>query len=125
MEITLERILWMVGGIALTVGVITALLLWGQNAMMRADFAVVRVEAYGDGTVYITVKNTGTIPITGLTVDGRAATGTFPLEGGQERQYTVTGLSLSAGQMHSFTVVASFSDGQTVTQRRKAVVKSP
>lgn len=99
---------------------------WAQSSAQRADFMIYDVQAYSDGTVYFTVKNTGTVPITQITIDGTAAsaTGITSLEGGQEAQYVATGLSLTAGEYHEFTIVATFSNGQSKTLRQKVIVKS-
>ena len=69
------------------------------------------VQAYSDGSVYFTIKNTGTVPITSVTIDSQSATGTLPLEGEQESQFQATGLTLTAGEMHEFTMTVTFSNG--------------
>ncbi len=124
MNITLENILWIIGGLGLAAAVVFGLVSFGISAMQRTDIAVLDIQAYSDGTVYLTIKNVGTVPVTAISVDGTAATGTLPLDAGQESQYKVTGLSLTAGDMHQFTIVATFSNGQTKELRVKAIVKS-
>ena len=124
MEATLTRIIWIVGGLVVAAFVAVTLVNWGISAMQRADAAVFDVQAYSDGTVYFTLKNTGTVPITSVEIDGTAATGTLPLDGGQEAQFKATGLTLTAGEMHQFTIVVTFSNGQTKELRVKAIVRS-
>jgi len=124
MNITLEQVLWIVSAVVLAAIVAFSFINFGISAMQRADLAVLDIQAYSDGTVYVTIKNVGTVPITSVSVDGTAATGTLPLDAGQESQYKVTGLSLTAGDMHQFTIVATFSNGQTKELRVKAIVKS-
>ena len=123
MEVTLSKILWIVGALVLAALVVFGLLNWGIAAMQRGDAAILEVAAYDDGVVYFTVKNTGTIPITAITIDGASASGTLPLEGGGESQFTATGLTLTAGEMHTFTIVVTFSNGQTKTIRAKTIVQ--
>ncbi|MCD6563842.1 MAG: hypothetical protein J7K23_08030 [Thermoproteales archaeon] len=123
MEASLTRILWIVGGLVLTAFIVFTVVNFGISAMQRADLSVLDIQAYDDGTVYFTLKNTGTVPLTGVKVDGKSASGTIPLEGGEESQFTASGLSLTAGQMHTFTVTATFSNGQTKTIRVKAIVQ--
>lgn len=124
MEASLTRILWIVGGLVIAGFLVFQLVNWGIAAFQRGDFAVLDVQAYSDGSVYFTIKNTGTVPITSVTIDSQSATGTLPLEGGQESQFQATGLTLTAGEMHEFTITVTFSNGQTKTLRRKVIVQS-
>mgnify|MGYP003885233109 CR=1 FL=1 len=124
MQVTTEHVIWIVAGVIIASIITIAFLNWGQSAAQRADLAVFDVQAYSDGTVYFTVKNTGTVPITQITIDSASASGTLPLEGGQESQFKATGLSLTAGEMHQFEIVATFSNGQTKELRVKAIVRS-
>ncbi|OYT26084.1 MAG: hypothetical protein B6U95_07955 [Thermofilum sp. ex4484_82] len=84
------------------------------------------VQAYSDVTVYFTVKNMGTVPITQVTMDGTvaSATGITALEGDQEAQYVASGLTLTTGEYHEFTIVATFSNGQEKILRQRVIVKS-
>ena len=68
MEASITRILWIVGGLVLTAFVVFTLVNFGIAAVQRADFAVLDLSAYDDGVVYFTVKNIGTVPITGINV---------------------------------------------------------
>ena len=124
MEASLTRILWIVGGLVIAGFLVFQLVNWGIAAFQRGDFAVLDVQAYSDGSVYFTIKNTGTVPITSVTIDSQSATGPLPLEGGQESQFQATGLTLTAGEMHEFTITVTFSNGQTKTLRRKVIVQS-
>ncbi|MCD6368231.1 MAG: hypothetical protein J7L38_00360 [Thermoproteales archaeon] len=126
MRETLENLLWIVAGVIIAVIVIVVFMGYAQSGAQRADFIVYDIQAYSDGTVYFTVKNTGTVPITGITIDGvsASATGITSLKGGQEAQYQASGLSLTAGEYHEFTIVATFSNGQEKTIRQKVIVKS-
>ncbi len=123
MEASLTRILWIVGGLVLTAFIVFTVVNFGISAMQRADLSVLDIQAYDDGNVYFTVKNTGTVPITGVSLDDQSCTGTLPLEGGQESQFKASGLTLTSGEMHTFTVTATFSNGQTKTLRVKAIVQ--
>ena len=123
MQITSENIIWIIVAIVVAAIVAYGLMGWVQSATQRADAYVVAVEAYSDGVVYFTIKNTGTVPITAVSIDGASATGTLPLEGGQEAQYQASGLTLTSGDMHTFTIEVTFSNGQTKTIRRKAIVQ--
>ena len=123
MQITSENILWIIAGIVVAALVAYGIINWVLATYQRADIAIFDVQAYSDGVVYFTVKNTGTVPIRRVTIDGTSASGTLPLEGGQESQFTATGLRLRAGQMHTFTIVATFSNGQTKTIRVKTIVQ--
>ena len=123
MQITSENIIWIIVGIVAAALVAYGLVSWIQSAVQRADAAVFDIEAYSDGVVYFTIKNTGTVPITAVSIDGTSATGTLPLEGGQEAQYQASGLTLTSGDMHTFTIEVTFSNGQTKTIRRKAIVQ--
>lgn len=123
MQITSENIIWIIAGIVVAALVAYGLVSWIQSAVQRADVAVFDIEAYSDGVVYFTVKNTGTVPITAVSIDSVSATGTLPLEGGQESQYQASGLTLNSGDMHTFTIEVTFSNGQTKTIRRKAIVQ--
>jgi len=124
MEVTIGKILWIVGGIIIAAFAIFTMINYAISSMQRADIAVFDINAYDDGVVYFTIKNTGTVAMTSVTINGRSATGTLPLEGGMESQFTATGLTgLTNGQQVTFTIVATFSNGQTKTLRVKAIVQ--
>ena len=123
MEASLTRILWIVGGLILTAFIVFTVVNFDISAMQRADLSVLDIQAYDDGSVYFTVKNTGTVPITGISIDDQRCTGTLPLKGSQESQFKASGLSLTSSEMRTFTITATFSNGQTKIMRVKAIVQ--
>ena len=115
--------LWILLGIGAAAFAGVMLYNWVINASQRGDFIVLEIAPYSDGAVFVTIKNTGTIPITAVRVNGQSASGSLPLGAGQEAQYKATVAGLTAGRETTFEITVTFSNGQSKTRRVKAIVK--
>jgi len=125
MNETISNVLWFVAAVILAGTVIAGVWYYAMGFMMHEDFMVTDMAAYADGVVYITVKNSGTVPITRIVIDGveAHAVNVSSLEPGREAQYKATGLSLAGGTSHTFEITAYFSNGRAKTYRRTEFVK--
>jgi len=133
-ELTISRVIWLVLGIALTVAIGIGVYTWATRAFVKTDF-MATIVAYDSGRVEITLKNLGTVDITGLKVNLAKADGQSvnqelsvvladgssftKLPAGDEVQLIINdwtnGGAVSAKNTLTFEVVCTFANGKTVS----------
>ncbi|RLE89905.1 MAG: hypothetical protein DRN04_15795 [Thermoprotei archaeon] len=123
MDVTGPKVIWIVLGLAAAAFAAALFYSWIVEMSQRGDFMVLELNAYSDGTVFVTIVNTGTLPITSVTVSGQTATGPLPLQKGETAQYRATVRGLQAGRETTFDVTVTFSNGHTKTIRVRSLVK--
>ena len=120
MELTVSRIIWLVIGIALAIGIGVAVYTWGFRAFVKTDF-MATIVAYDTGRAEITLKNVGTVDITSLKVRIIAADGSDfkKLSAGEEVQLIcddwTDGGAVSAKNTLTFEIICGFANGKTVS----------
>ncbi|RLF05680.1 MAG: hypothetical protein DRJ60_05280 [Thermoprotei archaeon] len=136
MELTVSRIIWLVIGIALVIGIGMVVYTWSFRAFVKTDY-MATIVAYDNGRAEIALKNVGTVDITSLKVRIIAADGSklaTPVEllvkladgsdfeklsAGEEVQLIcddwTDGGTVSAKNALTFEIVCGFANGRTVS----------
>ena len=70
MQITFENILWIIAVLSVAGLIVYSIYAQAPRLIMNKDFTIVEIHAFSGGRVFLTIKNTGNVPITNVWVNG-------------------------------------------------------